>query len=232
MPKSIVSGIIGTNANKSALRAQSAAATQATDVQERMYNQSRADLEPFRKAGVNSNNTLSYLLDLNASPNEGGAGDNYDNVDKSIGGYGSLSKKFALSDFTADPGQQFVLDQGYKGMDRKASSTGNIFSGKALKEAINYGQNTGNQFFGDSRNRYIQDQDSLYNKLSGVTNTGIGATNTGVTNNTNNASELGNIYGQLGNAKASSRLRQSDIYNDALYGPEKRLSSFTKAFTL
>lgn len=215
---SLISGALSSSANSKAAKAQANAAAQAADVQERMYNQSREDLSPYREAGVGANNQLSYLLGLNPNITKGadGAADtsNYDNINKNMGDAGSLTKKFTLDDFTADPGYQFALDQGNKGIAAKQAASGNLYSGKALKAATTYGQNMGTQQYDTVRNRYIQDQDSIYNKLAGVSNSGQQATNTGVANNTNNANAMGNIYGQLGQQQANNAIAQGNIYSN------------------
>lgn len=184
---SVIGAITGSN---KAIKAQTAAANAATDVQERMYNQSREDLEPFRQAGLSSNNELLRLLGLSG--------------DSSSQGYGSLAKGFALGDYIADPGYQFRQDQQQKGLDRAASARGNFYSGEALKDAAKYSGNLASEEYGNAYNRYNQDQNNLYNRLAGITNTGTNATNTGVQSNQVNASNIGSIYGNLSNAQGAA----------------------------
>lgn len=215
----ILGGIIGSNSNKSALRAQQAAANKATDVQERMYNQSREDLAPYREAGTAANNQLSYLLGItpdSITTMDGNVVDPYAKVNKDLGGYGSLSKRFTLDNFYEDPGYQYSLEKGNKAINAAQSARGNLYSGKALKEATDYNRNEAANQYETVRNRYNQDQDSLYNRLTGVSNSGQGATNTGVSSNQNNADALGNIYGNLGNAKAASKIRQGNIWSEVI----------------
>lgn len=219
MPTSIISGIISSNANKSASRAQAAAAQNATDVQERMYDQSREDLAPYREAGTAANNQLSYLLGVKPdtiTTADGTTTDPFANVNKDIGAYGSLTKPFSLSDYTEDPGTQFEYDQGQKAINAADAARGGFYSGKALKEATTYGVNMADQNYGKAYDRYNTNQNNIYNRLTGVSNSGYGATNTGVQSNTQNADALGNIYGQAGNAKANAAINQGNIYNNAV----------------
>lgn len=229
MAGSIVSGIIQGNANKSANRAQQHAATQATNVQERMYNQSREDLAPFREGGIGANRQLSYLLGINL-PNDvdenGNEVDAYADINKDIGEFGSLSKRFTLDDYEADPGYQFRLDETNKALEQGAAAKGRNFSGAALKEAMRFGSDLASQEYGNSYNRFNNDMNTLYNRFAGLNNTGIGATNTGVQSNVQNANAMGNIYGQAGNAKANYRIAQGNIYGDMANNGVKAVSSF------
>lgn len=70
----LISGLFSSNASSDAADAQSQASGNATAAQLQMYNQSRADLAPYRAAGTAANNQLSYLLGLTvptSSSNQG-----------------------------------------------------------------------------------------------------------------------------------------------------------------
>ena len=94
-------------------------------------------------------------------------------------GFGSLSQKFNMSDFTQDPGYQFRLAEGQKALDRSAASKGMNLSGAQLKASQSYGQNMGSQEYGNAYNRFNNDQSTLYNRLAGIS--GIGQTANGQT---------------------------------------------------
>jgi hypothetical protein len=147
--------------------------------------------------------------------------------------YGQLTKTykdpkpFALSDYIADPGYQFRLEQGNKAINNAQAARGSFFSGRALKEAVDYNSGAASDEFTGAYNRYNNDYstgynkfkadgDTLYSRLGGLINTGTGATNTAVNANQNNATAQGNIAGQVGNAKAGAALNNG-LNNQSMF---------------
>jgi hypothetical protein len=63
----------GALASNKAAKAQTSAANQATDAQLRMFEQQRADFEPWRETGQNALAALEYELGLGARPSFGAA---------------------------------------------------------------------------------------------------------------------------------------------------------------
>ncbi|MBN3848143.1 hypothetical protein G3N58_15080 [Paraburkholderia sp. Ac-20342] len=70
----IGSAVIGGNASKSAANTQADAATQAAQLQEQQYDQTRSDLEPYRELGSNAINpllqALGYTSSMPAAPSQ------------------------------------------------------------------------------------------------------------------------------------------------------------------
>jgi hypothetical protein len=124
--------------------------------------------------------------------------------------YGSLLKKFGMSDFEADPGYQFRMDEGMKGVERSAASRGGLFSGAAGKQLQRFGQGLASQEYGNAYNRYNADQTNQYNRIAGVVNTGQGATNQ-VSNAAANFGDqaASNLIG-AGNAQAAGGIAQAN----------------------
>src|SRR5262245_17393683 len=87
------------------------AAKKAGKQQLAMYQQSRADLEPWRQAGVAS------LADLRRAVVEGD-----------------------MSKFYKSPGYDFRMSEGTKAIDRSAAARGSLNSGATLKALDRYGQ--------------------------------------------------------------------------------------------
>src|SRR6187399_1520151 len=54
--------------------------------------------------------------------------------------FGSLLKKYTGEDLASDPGYQFRLSEGQKGIERSAAGRGGLFSGQAGKELERYAQ--------------------------------------------------------------------------------------------
>lgn len=116
---------------------------------------------------------------------------------------GSLMKNFGMEDFEADPGYQFRMDEGMRGVEGGAAARGGLLSGATLKAIQKYGQGLASQEYGNSYNRFTNDQTNQYNRLAGIVNSGQGATNQ-VGNATLNFGNqaAGNTIG-AGNAAAS-----------------------------
>lgn len=125
---------------------------QASDVQQKMYQQTRSDLAPFREAGVTGTNMLTSRLPSLTAPI------NFDQA--------------TLENL---PGYQFTLNQGLKSTQNSAAARGLGTSGAALKGASNYATGLANTTFGDAFNRELAQRDAAYNKLMGVSSLGSNA---------------------------------------------------------
>lgn len=183
-------------ANETTLQAQ----REAMAFQQKQADQARSDSEPWRIAGGNA------LTRLTAGTADGG----------------EYMRNFGAADFQADPGYQFRLAEGMRGLTNSASARGGILSGAALKAASAYNQNMGSQEWGNANNRFNTNRDAGYNKLANLA--GIGQT---VANqNGQNAMQLGrdgaagmmdsaasrgrNMIG-AGDARASGYMAQGNV---------------------
>lgn len=162
----------------------------------RQYDTSRSDLAPYRDAGYKS---LSQLT----AGNEPGA---------------EFNRKYTRADVELDPGYQFRLGEGQRGVEASAAARGGALSGRTLKELDQYNQGFASNEFGNAYNRYQADLTSRFNRLSGVAGTGQTAVNagnaagqalidskqTGVNNINNNNNQAANArisqYGNVANA--------------------------------
>lgn len=122
---SLIGGMMGANASRSAASAQADAADRATAAQAAAAAQQREDLAPWANSGKAANNKLMAMLGLNGQ----------------------------ASDFTTDPSYQFRLAEGQKAVDNSAAARGSTLSGAALKALTKYGQGMASTEFGNSFNR-------------------------------------------------------------------------------
>lgn len=120
-------------ASDRAADAVSNAAQQGADAQLAMFNQSRADLEPYRKTGEQA---LYSLADLSGVP-------------RPVPGGGYSPGR----SFEASPGYQFRLSEGVKALDRSAAARGQLFSGGQLKRLSQYGQGLASDEYNNWANR-------------------------------------------------------------------------------
>ena len=198
--------------------AQSAAAQQAMAdksiaAQREMFDISRADLAPYREGGTTAQNQLLSLLGI------GG--------DTTAPGYGRYARDFGMSDFTADPGYQFRLEQGLKALNASAAARGMGMSGANIKGATDYGQNAASQEYQNAFNRYQTNRaaqlDPLFKLYTGGQASAAGSAaqagalgqNLGQTYS-NLGSNLGQAAVAGGQAQASGYLNQANAINNAL----------------
>lgn len=197
------------------IAAQEKAAADATALQREMFNKQVELQEPFRQAGLTSQNQLLDLLGL--SGNTGAAG------------YGSAAQPFSMSAFQQDPGYQFRLEEGQKALERSTAARAGLQSGGALKAAARYGQDYGSQEYQNAFNRYQTERAAKINPLLSILGAGQTSTNaltnaagTTGTNLSNTAMSLGNNlatgYGNLGQARASGYVGMGNALNTALSG--------------
>lgn len=141
-------------------------------------NASRALYQPYQASGEAAN---AKLTDMLAS--------------------GELGGGFSQEDFQVDPGYQFRQQQGQQALDKRLASSGNYFSGDALKAASQYNQGLASQEYQNAFNRDQSQEQQTYNMLYGQQ--GVG---------TNAASNLAN----LNDYEAAARAQQIAAKNNSL----------------
>lgn len=160
--------------------AQSTALQQAQLAQQdRQYQQDRADLAPYREAGYTA------LGQLGRGTVDGG----------------EFNRRFTMADYTADPGYQFRLDQGNRGIQASAAARGGVLSGGTLKALARYNQGAASQEYGASYDRFNNDTTTRFNRLASIANVGQTATNTGI-----NAGQVNQQAQQQGTAAISNNI--------------------------
>lgn len=178
------STIIGANAASSAADTQAAAANRAADLQQKQYEQTREDLEPWRKAGVNALGKLEGMADYTM---------------------------FGPEQFSADPGYGFRLAEGRKALASKARARGGAVSGTSLKAMQDYAQESASQEFNNAFNRYQIERGAKlgpYQSLAQVGQTtanqlgGFGAANVANVGNLMTGGAAAQAAGMVGGANA------------------------------
>lgn len=185
-----VGDILGTNKSGAAIDAQTAGAGAANQTMKEIYDQQRADMEPWRKAGEGA---LSGMQDKD------------------------FQRDFTMADFQADPGYAFRMSEGQKALERSASARGGLNSGATMKALTRFGQDTASQEFGNAYNRFNADRDRRYGRLSTLAGYGMNAAgaNSSAAQNYGNT-VAGNQIG-LGNANAAAQIgdanRNAQMFN-------------------
>jgi len=209
---SILSGLFGSSAAKKASKAQLQAAREAMALQERMFNRQIELQEPFRQAGITTQNELLRQMGLSG--------------DAESAGYGNLLRDFTAADFEADPGYAFRMSEGLKALDRQAAARGGLISGAALKASQRYGQDLASQEYQNAYNRYNQNRSTRYNMLTGQQAVGQGAANAQTQAAGNFGQQGAATLTDMGNARASGYMGAANAWSNALQGAGNALMNY------
>ena len=234
----IGAGLLGASSARSAANTQAQATQAAQDAQERMYERQVQLNEPFRQAGIATQNRLMTLLGINsptvtsssgggpfgsvgdtarmAMGTGGGAGSEFVTNPNSPD-FGKYARDFGAADFQTDPGYAFRLSEGMKALDRTAAARGGLLSGSTLKGAERYNQDLASQEYQNAYNRYQTNRANQLNPLMGyASGPGLSATSA----SSNAAQQFGAQTGQnlqdIGTARASGYLGGTNALSSAI----------------
>lgn len=141
-----------------------------------------------------------------------------------------LNRKFTMADFWADPvvqaGYQSGLDRGIKGINLGAGAAGLRNSGQTLKALTKFGTDYTGGMASDSRNRFVDDQTTVFNRLSGMAGSGQAATGStasagagtagGIASTiTGTGNTMANLYSNLGNARGAAAIAGGNAFGNA-----------------
>ena len=146
----LLGGLMGSRAANKAGQMQADATRYATDLQNQQFQQTRADMQPWRDVGQGS------LMQLRDMTQPGGA----------------LMQRYTGAELATDPGFQFGLQQGRDAIDQSAASRGVLFSGKTLQDLMRFGTDYGGTKFNEGFTRDMQNKQFQQGALAGLSNTG------------------------------------------------------------
>ena len=146
--------------------------------------------------------TRKAMLDQIAAPNDPS--------------FGSLLQPFTGEDLQTDPGFQFGMDRGNEALDYAARVSGLGKSGKRMKDAVQWGHDYGEQYFGEAWNRDAAEKDRTFNYLGNVSNTGANMQTQVASLGASNARTMADYLTQGANAKAAGRMATANIFSDAV----------------
>jgi len=90
--------------------------------------------------------------------------------------FGSLLEPFDLEKFEESPGYQFNLQQGMEAIRKgAAANSGTTYAPQTLRDMGKFAQGTASNEYNNAYNRYNQDQENVYGRLTGVSEAGRGA---------------------------------------------------------
>lgn len=213
---SIVGGALGADATRDAARVQGDSAKDAMQLQREQWAAARADNAPFLATGTAANKRLAMLLGIGGDSGSEGSGD--------------LTRKFSAADLTADPvyqsGLQFGADQGRDAINARATAGGMYDSGATLKALTRFGNDYGSTKANESFNRFNSSNDSIFNRLAGVSGAGQVASNQVTTAGMNAANSIGNEITGAGNARAASIIGGANAWGNAFGGVSNAANNY------
>ena len=198
----VTSAAVGAYAAKKGASAQQKAADEAAQVQREIFQKQTELAEPFRQAGITSQNELMRLLGI------GG--------DATAPDYGMLTRGYRPEDLPMDPGYQFRLREGTKALERRLAAGGKYFSGGALKAGQQYGQELASQEYMNAFNRAQAQLGTRLGTLGSLYGAGQAAAQQVAGQAGQYGENVGNLLMAGGAARASGYAGVGNALNQAL----------------
>ena len=187
--------LISGSASRSAASTEANAASNATQANMAMYNQTQSNLKPYMGQGNTALGTLGTDLQ------NGTLGGNFTNAD--------LNANLA-------PNYQFQLQQGDQALQNSQAAQDGAMSGAAMKGLINFNQNTAAGAYQNAYNNWLSSQNMNYGQLSGLASLGenaaAGLGNTGA----NYANSNANLATGAASAEAAGTVGVANAASSAL----------------
>lgn len=127
---------------------------QANDLLAGLYNARTSELSPYQTVGSTAANDLLAALQPG----------------------GSLNQNFTADQLLQnDPGYQFRLEQGQKGIGNATAAAGSTLGGSALKSLTRYNSDYASSEYDKAFNRFLENNQQKFNILSGTAGIGMRA---------------------------------------------------------
>ena len=112
-------------------------------------------------------------------------------------------ENFGIKQFQADPGYNFRMAEGLKGLERSAAARGLLQSGGTLKGIQQYGQNLASAEYENAFSRYLSEREASMEPYRYLTGLGQAAAAGQAANIGSSGATLAEIAAQRGNANAA-----------------------------
>jgi hypothetical protein len=181
------------DAARDAARTQADAAGAAAAQERAMYEQSRADLAPYRETGYTALKDIEGMKPF-------------------------LTAQFGPDQFAQylDPSMAFRQRLGTQATERMANVGGGALSGNTLRALTDYGQGLASTEYGSAFDRFQKERTNIYNTLANIAGMGQQSVNTGVNAGQNLASQLTGLTTGAGAAQAAGTVGAANAYSGAL----------------
>lgn len=198
----VTSAAVGAYSAKKGAQAQKQATDEAAQVQREIFAKQTELAEPFRQAGIASQNELMRLLGI------GG--------DKTATDYGMLTRGFRPEDLAMDPGYAFRLAEGEKALSRMQAARGQYLGGGAIRAGARYGQDLASQEYMNAFNRAQAQLGTRLGTLGSLYGAGQAAAQQVAGQAGEYGSNVANLLSAGGAARASGYAGVANALNQAL----------------
>ncbi len=147
-------------------------------------------------------------------------------------GQGSLLNGFTdqfrgVGDVTNTPGYKFALQQGNNSIQNSAAARGNLLSGQTLADMASFDTGLASQTYqqqyqnaqqeyANAFNIYNTNSNNSYNRLAGMASLGQNAASTTGNQGVATGANVGNTYGNIGNANAAGTVGGANAWTGGL----------------
>lgn len=196
------SALIGASSASKAAKAQEKAANKASDTTLKMYEQTRADLQPYAATGGSSLDSIAAMYGLPTKANPAG---------------GDAFSESSLEAFRNSPDYKVALQEGIRARDLSAASKGNLLSGGQEKRIAEYGSELASQKFGQYMDRLFKLSGMGQNAAAGQ---GVAAQSAG--------SSLSDLALKSGEAQASGAVGVGNALSTGITGLGSNLAYYAQ----
>lgn len=130
--------------------------------------------------------------------------------------FGSLMDDFTGEDLLNEPGYQFGLNEGQRTVDQSAAARGSLFSGKTLRDLVQFGQDYGGTKYGEAFNRDAANKNRKFSMLSSLSGGGASAASDLGQAGMTSASNIAGLLTGAGNAQAAGIMGSANAWQNAI----------------
>lgn len=207
---SYLGGKESSKAADKAAQAQLEGQKYVADLQQKQYEQTREDQEPWRIAGENALQAIQDTPDFEFTSD--------------------------LFEQYKDPSYEWRVAEGTKAIDASASARGNLFSGAQGKKIAEYGQNMASQEYTNAFNRAKSVYDTNMNTDKALAGVGQQANNmvqqAGQNMANNISSNMTSTSNNLANIAMQNGTNQANMYGDFAQGTNQAIGNGLLAYKL
>lgn len=179
-------------AQERTIAAQREALEMSLGEQRRQYDTTRADWQPWRETGMSALEQLRGLMNYDPTP--------------------------TAESVMAEPGYQFGLTQGRNIMEGSAAARGGLYSGQAMRELTQYGNDYATGRYGDAWNRAQANFGNRWGRISALSGLGQTATQQVGAAGQNMANAATGLYGNQANALSNAAQGGANTAGSILMG--------------
>lgn len=145
---------------------------------------------------------------------------------------GQFRQTFQPSDIYTDPSYQFRLQEGLKALRAKQSAYGTLLTGQGMKDITNYAQGAASTEYQSAYERFMKNQEALYNRLSGLAGIGTSGAAGAVGNVAATQAQMaGQLGSNIGQTTMTGAARASDYATSAAAAQAAGRVGSTQAIT-